>query len=553
MRDNSTGTLRPGGSRKGHGAKRLPKGTGAGRARSLARGLQVLLLAAGLVLAQTAPARAVDFRVVGEWVMNFDYGQNGNFTGGNGQIGYNGRQDEFDAKQRLRIQVDALVSEYLSGTVYFEIGDTTWGNARTGGALGTDQTIIEVRRAYIDWTVPNTQLKVRMGLQGAIVPSYAMVKPQSLGDDFTAVSFSWQFHENVGVSGFWGRLYNDNFAGHPDGRGGFTSANYLDNMDTFVLTLPVTFDMGKVTPWVMYTAIGPNAFKGYGENGEFDGKNYGNFSNATGVSGPWITRGLLPAWANMGILRGADKAFDSYGNGFWAGVTGDITVMDALRIAWDFTYGTVSFDSSAFNRQGWMGALLVEYAFDWGTPGIAAWYATGDDANLGNGSERLPSISTGAMDNVFSNYALDGKVYIGRDAAMFNNLAGSWAVGVRVRDVSFLENLTHIFRVYYIGGTNSAGILDEARRRGFNPTPNNFDGQAYGVENMYLTDHDSAMEFGVTSVYKMYENLKIALDVGYIALWLDKSEDVWGSSKINGRDDTTRDAWNANLMFLYSF
>ena len=309
------------------------------------------------------------------------------------------------------------------------------------------------------------------------------------------------------------------------------------------------FDGVKVTPWVMYAAIGPNAFRGYDDNGDLEG----NFSNATGVSGPWITRGLLPAWANMGILRGADKAFDSYGNGFWAGVTGDITVMDALRIAWDFTYGTVSFDSSAFNRQGWMGALLVEYAFDWGTPGLVGWYATGDDANLGNGSERLPSISTGAMDNVFSNYALDGKVYIGRDAAMYNNLAGSWAIGLRVRDVSFIENLTHIFRVYYIGGTNSAGILDEARSRDFNPTPNNFGGQAYGVENMYLTDHDSAMEFGVTSVLDVYENLKVALDVGYIALWLDKSEDVWGSSKINGRDDTTRDAWNANLMFLYSF
>ena len=531
--------------------KKCPaKGSGKGY---FAKALQVLLLAAGLVFAQGADVRAVDFKVAGEWVVNFDYGQNGNFTGGNGQTGYNGSQDEFDAKQRLRIQVDAVVSEYLSGTVFFEIGETTWGDAPTGGALGTDQPIIEVRRAYIDWTIPDTNFKVRMGLQGAIVPSYAMAKPQSLGDDFAAVAFSWQFHENVGVSGFWGRLYNDNYAGRPNGSGGRSYANYLDNLDAFVLTLPVTFDMGKVTPWVMYAAIGPNAFKGYGENGEFDGERYGNFSNATGVSGPWITRGLLPAWANKVPLRGANKAFDSYGNGFWAGVTGDITVMDALRIAWDFTYGTVSFDSSAFNRQGWMGALLVEYAFDWGTPGLVGWYATGDDANLGNGSERLPSISTGAMDNVFSNYALDGKVYIGRDAAMYNNLAGSWAIGLRVRDVSFIENLTHIFRVYYIGGTNSAGILDEARSRGFNPTPNNFGGQAYGVENMYLTDHDSAMEFGVTSVLDVYENLKVALDVGYIALWLDKSEDVWGSSKINGRDDTTRDAWNANLMFLYSF
>ena len=508
MRNNTREAVQKDGSLK----KSPKKGTGV-----FAGGLQVLLLAAGLLFAQAQDVRAVDFKVAGEWVVNFDYGQNGNFTGGNGQTGYNGSQDEFDAKQRLRIQVDAVVSEYLSGTVFFEIGETTWGDAPTGGALGTDQPIIEVRRAYIDWTIPDTNFKVRMGLQGAIVPSYAMAKPQSLGDDFAAVAFSWQFHENVGVSGFWGRLYNDNYAGRPNGSGGHSYANYLDNLDAFVLTLPVTFDMGKVTPWVMYAAIGPNAFKGYDEKGDLNGEKYGNFSNATGVSGPWITRGLLPA------------------------------------IAWDFTYGTVSFDSSSFNRQGWMGALLVEYAFDWGTPGLVGWYATGDDANLGNGSERLPSISTGAMDNVFSNYALDGKVYIGRDAAMYNNLAGSWAIGLRVRDVSFIENLTHIFRVYYIGGTNSAGILDEARSRGFNPTPNNFGGQAYGVENMYLTDHDSAMEFGVTSVLDVYENLKVALDVGYIALWLDKSEDVWGSSKINGRDDTTRDAWNANLMFLYSF
>ena len=238
MRNNTRDAVQEDGRLK----KSPRKGTGV-----FARGLQVLLLAAGLVFAQAQGVRAVDFKVAGEWVVNFDYGQNGNFTGGNGQTGYNGSQDEFDAKQRLRIQVDAVVSEYLSGTVFFEIGETTWGDAPTGGALGTDQPIIEVRRAYIDWTIPDTNFKVRMGLQGAIVPSYAMAKPQSLGDDFAAVAFSWQFHENVGVSGFWGRLYNDNYAGRPNGSGGHSYANYLDNLDAFVLTLPVTFDMGKVT------------------------------------------------------------------------------------------------------------------------------------------------------------------------------------------------------------------------------------------------------------------------------------------------------------------
>ena len=129
--------------------------------------LATLLIAAGLVFGATAPAaNAIDFKAKGEWVMSFDYGQNGNFTGGHGQTGYgkNG-EDEFEAKQRLRLQLDAVASENLSGTVFFEIGNTTWGQDE-GGALGGDGKIVEVRRAYIDWMVPNTELKVRMGLQG---------------------------------------------------------------------------------------------------------------------------------------------------------------------------------------------------------------------------------------------------------------------------------------------------------------------------------------------------------------------------------------------------
>ena len=67
----------------------------------------------------------------------------------------------------MRLQLDAMASESLSGTVYFEIGDTMWGQASSGGALGADKTIVELRNAYIDWTVPNTDLKLR-GYPGAL-------------------------------------------------------------------------------------------------------------------------------------------------------------------------------------------------------------------------------------------------------------------------------------------------------------------------------------------------------------------------------------------------
>lgn len=75
--------------------------------------------------------------------------------------------DALSAMQLVRLQLDAVASESLSGTVYFEIGDTMWGQASSGGALGADKTIVELRNAYIDWTVPNTDLKFR-GYPGAL-------------------------------------------------------------------------------------------------------------------------------------------------------------------------------------------------------------------------------------------------------------------------------------------------------------------------------------------------------------------------------------------------
>ena len=46
--------------------------------------------------------------------------------------------DRFATLQRLRTQVEIISSNALKGVVFFEIGDTNWGNASDGGALGTD-------------------------------------------------------------------------------------------------------------------------------------------------------------------------------------------------------------------------------------------------------------------------------------------------------------------------------------------------------------------------------------------------------------------------------
>ena len=94
--------------------------------------IATLFLAAAM-LCGAASAQAVDFKAQGEWVMSFEAGDGGDLSeDGYGTAG----EDNFAAKQRVRLQLEAVASEALSGTVYFQIGDQTWGKAEDGSALG---------------------------------------------------------------------------------------------------------------------------------------------------------------------------------------------------------------------------------------------------------------------------------------------------------------------------------------------------------------------------------------------------------------------------------
>ena len=48
-------------------------------------------------------------------------------------------------------------------------------------------------------------------------------------------------------------------------------------------------------------------------------------------------------------------------------------------------------EKASTKREGWVAKALVEYALDWGIPGVFGWYGSGDDGSLKNGSERMPS------------------------------------------------------------------------------------------------------------------------------------------------------------------
>ena len=504
--------------------------------------LMTLALAAAMMLGAATGANAIDFKAKGQWIMSFDYGMHGNFgeSKAKNNSGF-GNEDEFEAMQRVRLQLDAVASEALSGTVFFEIGDQVWGDNDNGGALGADGKVVELKRAYIDWMVPQTDLKVRMGIQGIALPSFTTKASQIMDDDVAAVSLNYQFNENVGLTAFWARPYNDNSGYKWNGdKAGYQ--NYMDNMDMFAVLLPLTFDGVKVTPWVMYAAMGPGMFNEWentAKKTKFNGGNAWDRASAGMVSG----------------FTGTDP-LDSYGNAFWAGVTGEVTYWDPFRIAWDVNYGSASYADEKMNREGWLASLLLEYKLDWGTPGLYGWYSTGDDNNPRNGSERMPVVSANG-NNQFSNFAFNGNPYIAREGILGSTMVGTWGIGARLKDVSFLEDLKHTLRVNFMGGTNApkmakyVGDYAPFEKRGVQAVAEG----GFSYDPMYLTTEDYALEIGLTNTYKMYDNFTIMLDAAYVALWLDDSTSTWGKnpgrSALGG--DGVYDAWNVNLSFVYSF
>ena len=544
--------------------------------RSAGKACLSAFLAAGMALAGPTAAQAVEFQAKGQWLVGFALGD-ASLVKKNHTHDELNDEDKFGASQRFRMQMDAVASESLSGTLFFEIGDQAWGRASdregspVGGALGADGKVIKVKGAWIDWMAPGADVQVRMGLQPLVLPN-AAGGSAVFDTDVAAVAANWRINDYAGLTFAWMRPVNDNFQGWfrtGDAAQTRHEANFLDNMDLFALSLPLTFDGFRLTPWVMYGIMGKYALNGMGRNGEVEdhflranaGKDY--------MQAQWRTAdGSLPDsltsyYEEMTDVHDAKLGPSSkpYFSMFWAGLPVVIDLWDPLRIEFDFNYGYVENignytiakrgDHSpqqvraSSKRQGWLAKALVEYRLDWGVPGIFAWYASGDDGNLKNGSERMPSIAGKGSFTSFTGYGgLDWGVKPGM-CEWRGDYSGTWGVGLQLRDVSFLEDLTHTFRAVLQGGTNSPSMINYMEgRTAWNENTS---------EKPYLTTYDYLLEFNLDSTYRMYENFAVHLDLGYVVNLVNKS--AWNRSWME--DDplsySKKDAWKVQVAFEYTF
>lgn len=508
--------------------------------------LWTLLLTVGLLLSSVFNAEAVEFKVQGEWLFGFSAVSSSFVQNPGTKKSGTAAADVFDARQRLRLKLEAVASEALSGVVYFEIGDIAWGKARQGGALGADGSIVEVKNAYVDWSVPDTQLKLRMGLQFVMLPNAAGCTGVFL-DDVAGISASYTFNNNVSLTALWGRPYNDNYTSGDFGYSG--QSNYLDNMDLFVITLPVSMDGWRITPWAMgvftgKNAMGPivNTFMGSGAN-------------------MYAKAGLTTAGFNTESLN---KAGAAYSSAFWVGLPIVVTALDPWNFELDLNYGysegfgrydafSASGDSrrASSRREGWLIKGLAEYKTDWGTPGIFAWYGSGDKG-IENGSGRMPHLEAWGS---FTSFMGDNKYIWGMNLGGRNSgfelnsvYSGTWGVGAQLKDVSFINDLSHTFRIAYWNGTNDPGMTKYVRGSQYGAFSKGWDQMDECV--MYLTTKDWLLEFNIDSAWKIYDNLEAMVELGYIVNGIDR--DQWRKFG-NGGEWQKADAFKAGVMLKYSF
>ena len=281
----------------------------------------------------------------------------------------------------------------------------------------------------------------------------------------------------------------------------------------FGLIVDLNFESFAIAPWAAYASIG--SYSGYWEYGY-------NFSEVP-----------MPGAVNF-----VDKA-----EVYAGGIAAKIMPSDSLTLGFDGVYAIMDNGGrkdgvQAPEGEGFYTALTVDYALNWGTPGLFAWYASGDSKRDRDKGKFGRLVTLGPDDGVaLTRMGFTGSYGYGLDSVVSYTAAGTWGIGLQLADVSFVENLSHTARVAYYQGTN-AKMRDGERSRGVG---------VFG-DNLYLTKEDYAFEVNLDSEYQMYENLTVVLELGWIYLDLDKKGYEYRGS--NNKDES---AYNANLIFRHAF
>lgn len=459
--------------------------------------LIALVALLGLVLGMAATASAeLDIKGRGSWRVQFNLTDNLSDFDFDDDRG----EDDYNVQQRIRTRFRFVFNENVLGELYTEIGDITWG--RGAGDLNTDGIAIEVKRAFIQWFWPETKVLFTAGLQNVDFPhSGAFNNMVFGGNDVGAFVVSIPVNEMIGVTLGYARPID------------LDDEGLNDEFDIIMAAVPVTMDGVSITPWIAYSWLSPadaadtvvtEDYDGDGDTDETEITAYG----ILGSKGPGSAFALtLPQSFFTGISTDGDDDEESL-HPWWIGLNSKVDMFDPFVFYFDFIYGAVanidstdSFDDPSLS--GWMADLMFEYTgLDYFTPQLMFVYASGADEDDADDGEinLLPVISSG--------FNIGGTLVGGSNFTTDAGFPGGgfWLVGLALRDISFVEKLSHEIIFLYAQGTSDQETA------------------APGFLFSRFTEDESYFEVDFNHRYQIYESLAAILELAYANLDTDDND-----------------------------
>lgn len=441
--------------------------------------LTILALAALFVLGSVMSAAAAEIEATGDFRFQWVWSDNLDFANSDNT---NNNEDDFDARQRFRCQIDITQSENLRGVLALEIGTWQWGNNAldNGGIISTvagSNGDIEVRRAFIDFNVPETDLQLRVGKFGLGLPTAVAGNPILNDENVTGILATYPINDMFAVAVVWARAVDldTNYT---------ANSERTDEMDVFGIIVPVTLDYFTAQPYFVFASAGTQAVQ-----------------PAVRETQSVVGSGTF-GWPNS---LGANSATNMY----WAGLALDVDYFDPLTFGLDVAWGTTTAPSfEAYNRDGWYIAARADYRLDFMTPGLVVWWASGNDDDFRNGDESIPFISGSFAGTTI---AFDGSSLLDCNCMFDATAEGTWGIALLLQDISFVEDLTHTFRIAYVQGTDDEDWVNAQYVAGV-------------ARGDVLATTESVWEIDLNTTYMIYENLSLVNEIGWA--WANFDEDA---------------------------
>ena len=461
-----------------------------------------LVAAAVFVLSLAGMASAAhqgkhNLETSGMFQTDFVFFDNENFTDEASQG--DAEKDQFEAHQRLRQFFDYVASENLKATVGYEI-DAVWGgpkadaSADSGVARSSTHNdkddFLELKRANMEFTIPDTETTVKSGIQWIELPSVALGSNPVIAGDMAGVTMSTPLSETMDLTFGWARPFDS-----------VSTDNAAPGMDSFFAALPIGQDGFNVSPFGVYTIIGKDAWNG----------NY----NSTGA------RQTVPYQDDASMYH--------------LGATFQVDMFDPVGMEASFIYGAQDAENDANEASGYYSDFAINYKMDMMTPELFALYASGndDDANT-DGLGRMPNIYQDGLVSPYPSMIFGDASFlgIGGDGSAGVSLVtyeptGLTGAGVSLKSIQLSESLSGTFTAGYYQGTNE------------DDTP------AGGADA--FTDEDSAYDITFAANYEIYEQLSAIMEAGYAKA--DYEDNIRGRGN-NYKDEP---ATRVGLGLLYSF